>query len=371
MEENKEPLNKDNKVPKIRFKKFSSAYKKEVLGNIFNLSVGGDLPKEWSKIKNKLYRYPIYSNSSLNEGLYGYSKIFTMIGPCITITGRGSIGCAVYRKDNYYPIVRLVSLKAKQDNVDLNYATYAINRIKFLNESSGVPQLTSPQIASYKIYIPNITEQKQVRCFLNELNTKEEILKQKIQTLKKYRKGLIQVGLRLIYTSKSVLYFSELYSDLNEKNLDSLGQYTVGKNGLKPISESKYDLHNHKVFFPNCLLIGIGIDEIATSVNTTGSVSNVYSVYKINKKDFIDYTKFFLKPILLRNKSFITRKSTRREYEIDIKELLSFKLPITINRKFNVICESIDKMDTLIGYFLNKLHEINNLKSFLLKNMFI
>lgn len=130
-------------------------------------------------------------------------------------------------------------------------------------------------------------------------------------------------------------------------------------------------MQNHKIFQPNCLLIGIGIEEIAVSVNDSGSVSPVYNVYKINDKDYLNYTRFFLKPILWRKKAFITRKSTRREYEIDTKELLRFNLPVPFDLQFDKVCNSIESLDILIQQLTNKLKQLNRVKSYLLKNMFI
>ena len=123
--------------------------------------MGGDLPKEYKDIKDYIYKYPIYSNSLTNEGIYGFTNTYKIKGPAITITGRGAIGKTAYRADNYYPIVRLVTLKPKKaDEINLKYAAYCINKVNFYNESSGVPQLTAPQIATYSIYIPFISEQR-------------------------------------------------------------------------------------------------------------------------------------------------------------------------------------------------------------------
>ena len=182
---------------------------------------------------------------------------------------------------------------------------------------------------------------------------------------------MIQIGLKQVYSSDSFVRFSDLYFDVNERNIDGLNQYTVGKEGLKPILDSNYDLLNHKIFQPECLLIGIGIEEIAVSVNDSGSVSPVYNVYRINNKDYLNYTRFFLKSILWRKKAFITRKSTRREYEIDTKELLKFNLPVPVDLQFDKVCNSIESLDIFIQQLTNKLKQLSRVKSYLLNNMFI
>ena len=155
-------------------------------------SVGGDLPKEYKDSKDDIYKYPIYSNSLTNEGIYGFTNTYKIKGPAITITGRGAIGKTAYRVDNYYPIVRLVTLKPKKaDEIDLKCTAYCINKVNFYNESSGVPQLTAPQIATYSIYIPFISEQIKVGLFLSSLDKKISVIESKIEALKKYRKGII------------------------------------------------------------------------------------------------------------------------------------------------------------------------------------
>ena len=232
-------------------------------------------------------------------------------------------------------------------------------------------KIKNSDVLKGKIYYPSYTEQCKISYLFEILNKKINVLESKIKTLKKYKKGLIQIGLNQVYSSDSFVRFSDLYVDINERNIDGLNQYTVGKEGLKPILESNYDLQNHKIFQPKCLLIGIGIEEIAVSVNDSGSVSPVYNVYKINNKDYLNYTRFFLKSILWQKKAFITRKSTRREYEIDTNELLRLNLPVPVDSQFGKVCKSIEALDILIQQSTNKLKQLNRVKSYLLKNMFI
>ena len=264
-----------------------------------------------------------------------------------------------------------------KDNLVAKYVFYSTQTTRYKNwvnvfsKRSGQPGINSEEYSKFEIYLPKSNELKKIVSFFELLERKIQIVDAKCEALKKYRKGLIQIGLKQVYYSGSFVRFSDLYVDINERNIDSFNQYTVGKEGLKPILESNYDLQNHKIFQPNCLLIGIGIEEIAVSVNDSGSVSPVYNVYKINDKDYLNYTRFFLKPILWRKKAFITRKSTRREYEIDTKELLRFNLPVPFDLQFDKVCNSIESLDILIQQLTNKLKQLNRVKSYLLKNMFI
>jgi type I restriction enzyme S subunit len=66
---------------KIRFKKEDGAsfsdWKTKRFDEIFDISAGGDIAQSHvKKIKDNIYKYPIYSNSESEQGLYGYSDIY-------------------------------------------------------------------------------------------------------------------------------------------------------------------------------------------------------------------------------------------------------------------------------------------------------
>ena len=294
----------------------------------------------------------------------------------ILMTSRASIGLLSINLEECTTNQGFQSLVPK--NIVLDYLYYFVQTSRFQNKlytkstKSTFREISHKEVQKLTITIPNSRdEQEKVGSFLNYFDKKISIIEEKINILKKYKKGLIQIGLNQVYSSDSFVRFSDLYVDINERNIDGLNQYTVGKEGLKPILESNYDLQNHKIFQPKCLLIGIGIEEIAVSVNDSGSVSPVYNVYKINNKDYLNYTRFFLKSILWQKKAFITRKSTRREYEIDTNELLRLNLPVPVDSQFGKVCKSIEALDILIQQSTNKLKQLNRVKSYLLKNMFI
>lgn len=62
------------------------------LGSLFEVNVGGDLRSECFSLKaDELYKFPIYSNSSENKGIYGFTSNPRHPANSITITGRGYI----------------------------------------------------------------------------------------------------------------------------------------------------------------------------------------------------------------------------------------------------------------------------------------
>ncbi|WP_370398067.1 restriction endonuclease subunit S [Tenacibaculum dicentrarchi] len=181
---------------KIRFKDNKGNnypnWEEKTLGEVFKVSAGGDIKKiNVSKEKTEDFKFPIFANSEKKEGLYGYSNIYKIDFECITVTGRGSLGNAIARYKKFYPIVRLLVLKPK---IKLNVFFFEniINQLNILSESTGVPQLTAPQVSKYKLNFPCLEEQEKIANFLSEIDNKIKTLNTKIENNKSFKKGLLQ-----------------------------------------------------------------------------------------------------------------------------------------------------------------------------------
>ena len=131
------------------------------------LLAGGDIDKAKSSENGK---YPIYANALTNEGIVGYyNDFFRVKAPAVTITGRGEIGYAIARNVDFTPVVRLISIKTKHNN---SFLANAINQLKVVSESTGVPQLTVPQVEKYEIKFPvEIKEEIQIAKLFNGLDS--------------------------------------------------------------------------------------------------------------------------------------------------------------------------------------------------------
>jgi len=177
-------------IGKINLKSIS----KNKIGELFKISVGGDIPKEgYSENKDHIFKYPIFSNSLVNNGLYGYSKTFTKLKNTITVTGRGEIGKAVVRRENYYPIVRLLSLTPIFE-LDLNYFANIINKINIFNDQTGVPQLTAPKLSNYEIfYVSDINIQRKIGNIIEEKERVIDLYRKQIIEFQKYKSYYLDV----------------------------------------------------------------------------------------------------------------------------------------------------------------------------------
>ena len=186
-------MEKKKNTPKLRFPEFTGEWEEKKLGEIFRISAGGDIDsKHVSKERTEKFNYPIYANTERDKGLYGYSDVYKIESGVVTVTGRGvNIGIAHARNHKFYPIVRLLVLEPlKEENI--YFYEYQINRLNLYKESTGVPQLTAPQISIYCVCFPQLIEQTKIATFLTAVDEKLTQLKKKKTLLEQYKKGVMQ-----------------------------------------------------------------------------------------------------------------------------------------------------------------------------------
>ena len=176
-------------VPKLRFPGFTEPWEQRKLGEeAIEILAGGDIEKEKVVYDSG---YPIYANALTNDGLVGYyTDYYRVEAPAVTVTGRGEVGHAQARSQNFTPIVRLLAIRSKHD---CYFLENAINNYKTIVESTGVPQLTVPQLSAYKLCFPlNIEEEKRISICFQNLDTLITLHQRKLEHLKLKKKSLLQ-----------------------------------------------------------------------------------------------------------------------------------------------------------------------------------
>ena len=175
--------------PKIRFKGFTKDWEQRKLGDeAEEILAGGDIDKE-KAVDDGVY--PIYANALTNDGIVGYyDDYYRVKAPAVTVTGRGEVGRAQARMIDFTPVVRLLAVRS---NHDCYFLENAINNHKVVVESTGVPQLTVPQLSSYDICFPkDIVEEKKIGTYFNQLDRLITLHQRKCEQTKKLKKYMLQ-----------------------------------------------------------------------------------------------------------------------------------------------------------------------------------
>ena len=246
------------------------------------------------------------------------------------------------------------------------------NFISIYSKRSGQPGINANEYGNYKFSMCNKLEQIKIALFLSLIDSKIELINDKINILKKYKEGIEKYAYKFVENQGVSIKFSDFFDNLIEKNNHNFLQYTIGKNGIKKIDEIKYDISNHKVFKKFNVIIGIGIDEIGINKDLEyGSVSPVYDVYNIRNFKYFDSIYITLKEQLWKKRNFITRKSTRREFEVDKYELEKTTLKVVDNKDFINVYQSITNIKKVIEILNFSFNNLKIIKSYILRHMFI
>lgn len=166
------------------------------LSRVFSIKAGGDVQEDkFSRECSEDYPYPIYTNANDAKSIYGYTNEARYPSNSITVSGRGEVGFAVYRDHSFDAIIRLLVMMPYQE-VDCRYYTYLINAvIDFQVNSSAVNQLSTLQIAPYKVLLFSGSDQKKIADYLDvecgKIDGMTQVVEKTISKLQEYRSTLI------------------------------------------------------------------------------------------------------------------------------------------------------------------------------------
>ena len=172
------------------------------IGDLFESTAGGDFdPTRSSDVQSDSHPYPIYANGLSQEGLYGFCNYAENRPGSITVTARGTLGKAFYRDTQFVAIGRLLVLEPKvrmDARFFFNYINYGVH---FAVESTGVPQLTAPQVARYLLPVPPESEQRTIAEALSDVDR----LLAALEVLIAKKRAVKQAAMQQLLTGKSRL----------------------------------------------------------------------------------------------------------------------------------------------------------------------
>lgn len=175
--------------PEIRFKGFTDPWEQRKLGDIASdMVAGGDIDKDLILAEGQ---YPVIANALTGDGIVGYyDKEYRVNAPAVTVTGRGDVGHAKARLVNFTPVVRLLSVKSEHD---VFFLENAINTLKIVIESTGVPQLTVPQLAKYEVAFPRqLDEEEHIGAFFKQLDNLITLHQRELEKLQNIKKSMLE-----------------------------------------------------------------------------------------------------------------------------------------------------------------------------------
>ena len=124
------------------------------LGDVANLSAGGDRPAVFSDFQTESCPVPIFSNGIEDEGLYGFTDKAKICEESVTVSARGTVGYVFLREEPYVPIVRLISVVPNKVYVTAKYLYFALSSIDLHSTGTSQQQITVPDFKKRQILVP-------------------------------------------------------------------------------------------------------------------------------------------------------------------------------------------------------------------------
>lgn len=174
-----------SKTPKLRFKEFSGDWEEKKIGQTLKIKHG----KDQKQIQVEDGIYPILATGGeigrTNTPLYDKESVL--------IGRKGTIDRPFYMSTPFWTVDTLFYSEIKEDMFAkfIYYKFQNINWRKY-NEASGVPSLSASTIENLKYNIPSKEEQEKIASFLSLIDDKISLQAEKVETLKDYKKGMMQ-----------------------------------------------------------------------------------------------------------------------------------------------------------------------------------
>ena len=162
------------------------------IGTTCNVITGGEAPVVYSKDKNTLYKYPIYSNG---KEVYGYHASYTIDHDAVCISSIDeNTGDIFYYQKNFTPIIRLKVIIPKKSNIDTEFLYYCLKTIKIdTTKNGGIPNINSNDVKSINYIQPTSKEeQTAIANVLSSMDKEIETLNTKLEKYRNLKTAMMQ-----------------------------------------------------------------------------------------------------------------------------------------------------------------------------------
>ena len=351
--------------PRCFLGSFDFSWEQRKLGDIASdMVAGGDIDKDLILAEGQ---YPVIANALTGDGIVGYyDKEYRVNAPAVTVTGRGDVGHAKARLVNFTPVVRLLSVKSEHD---VFFLENAINTLKIVIESTGVPQLTVPQLAKYEVAFPRqLDEEEHIGAFFKQLDHLITLHQRKCANLC----SPSQVVFSLLFATSTFSWEQRKLSEITDK----VTEKNAGLQYVETFTNSaEFGIISQRDFFDHDIAKLGSLDgyyivknedfvynpRISTSapvgpinrnkLGRTGVMSPLYTVFRPHDID-TTYLEYFFKCGYWHSFMNFNGDSGARSDRFSIRDNVFFQMPIPIpdideQRKIGELLTCLDNLITL------------------------
>ena len=372
-------MTNNDKTPAIRFKGFTDDWEQRKLGDeAIEILAGGDIDRSKTVENGK---YPIYANALTNDGVVGYyDDYYRVKAPAVTVTGRGEVGFAQARMVDFTPVVRLMAIRS---NHDCYFLENAINNHKVVVESTGVPQLTVPQLSSYNIFFPkNVEEETRIGEFLHNLDSLITLHQRKCDKLIRFKAAMLQKMFPQNGADKPEIRFKGFTDAWKQRKVGELCSISTGKSNTQDkIDDGIYPFYvrspiiekSNKYLYDEEAVItvgdGVGTGKVFHYVNGKYDLhQRCYRMYgfsdELDAKYFYHvFSQFFYIRVMA-----MTAKTSVDSVRLDM--ISDMEIPTPCIKEQRAIGQCLSNLDNLITFHQRKCEKYKSIKAGLIRKLF-
>lgn len=385
-----------SKVPTLRFADYTDEWHKYALSDFVtritrrNKNNESSLPLTISAQYGLVDQITFFNKTVASVDLSGYYLLYNGDFAYNKSYSNDYAWGAVKRLDKYEKgcLSSLYFVFRPTDKVDSDYLTHYFETNKWHKGISdiagegarnhGLLNMAVDDYFATKHYLPSLSEQKKIACFLNLITKRIEIQNKIISKYETLIKGIRHRIFGPICGEKqsSLGGFLEEYSEKNVAN--NLQSVAVGKYGIRKreeiySKELSADYSKNKVIRKNTLIIGMGSTQIDIGILTTDDcycVSPAYTTYRIK-----GINSFYLQEYLIELNPLLSVRymitSARQGKAVNKEDLMKHLMTIHSESEQKEICQCFENLYSRLQIEKEMLSALQKQKAFLLQSMFI
>lgn len=383
-------------VPTLRFAEYTDEWHKYALSDFVtritrrNKNNESSLPLTISAQYGLVDQITFFNKTVASVDLSGYYLLYNGDFAYNKSYSNDYAWGAVKRLDKYEKgcLSSLYFVFRPTDKVDSDYLTHYFETNKWDKGISdiagegarnhGLLNMAVDDYFATKHYLPSLSEQKKIACFLNLITKRIEIQNKIISKYETLIKGIRHRIFGSICGEKqsSLGGFLEEYSEKNVAN--NLQSVAVGKYGIRKreeiySKELSADYSKNKVIRKNTLIIGMGSTQIDIGILTTDDcycVSPAYTTYRIK-----GINSFYLQEYLIELNPLLSVRymitSARQGKAVNKEDLMKHLMTIHSESEQKEICQCFENLYSRLQIEKEMLSALQKQKAFLLQSMFI